>query len=364
MANIAKGKKALLAKLLNKLFYLGRKRKPVIALEACTAFHFEHFKPVLKYFAQHPDLEIVIFTPEKPDEGFEFSNISYFSSLENYPLYKSFDIFISTELNKIPYWLTCTSIYFGHGMGPKLNYVANEGLLSYDYVFSPSKPTSDIQTQYLGDSSVFQIGMPILDNREQNINLVDKFPIDKNKATIVYAPSWCMDIEKISNIEKILEHLSALTQFNIIISPHPMLLNPQRCNNKIYFKNIKLVSHMLFNKPDSGVTTLDIVKSSQIVLSDISSIMFEAMALGKKVCFDGNKAIYEFSEAIDIYNDLLKISPPPNWEDKNDQTICQLMSNDELFNAQQCYINNYLFNNGNAGKIFVEQTIRLLNSVK
>jgi hypothetical protein len=358
-----KGKKAFLAKLSNKLFYLGRKRKPVIALEAYTAFHFEHFKSVLKYFSYQNDIEVVVFTPEKQNISFEFDNITYYTSLEEYPLYKTIELFISTDLNKVPYWLNCHSVYFGHGMGPKLNYVANEGLLQYDYVFSPSKPTFDIQANFLGQSRVFQIGMPLLDDQKETLNLVENFPIDENKPTLLYAPSWCTNVEKISNINQILDYLSVLTQFNIIVSPHPLLFNPKRCNGKVYFSELKPAKHMLFNKPNSGISTLDIVKSSQIVLSDISSIMFEAMALGKKVCFDGNKKIYEFSEALSIYDDLIEICPPPNWDDDNDKTISQMMTNEKLFNEQQSYIQEYLFNNGQASQKFVERSIKLLHSI-
>ena len=354
-------KKSHAIKLVNFFYYLTKKRKKLIVLDACTAFHLEHFKNVINSISRNNIFDVIVITPNC-DDIINSKNICFYNSVEDIPLYRRADIYISTEFRDKPYWFDCPAVYFGHGIGPKLDYAGNKNLLKFDYVFSPCKPLFDIQVALMGKDKVFPVGLPILDEiKDRKKEIIADFKLDKNKPILVYAPSWCSDISKISNIHKILEFLNSKTQFNIIVSPHPLLFKPEKCSGKVLFKEAIRTKNIVMNRPNSKYTTLDLVNISAIVVSDISSILFEAMALDKKVIFDGNNEIYSYSKASHVFEQLIKVCPAPNWHNYEDRSLEYIMENDMLLTTRRCYINNYLFNNRQASQSFELELNKIFN---
>lgn len=355
------GKKTLLNNILSFFYNLFQKKKLLVVLEACTPFHLEHFRTIVIELSKKNNIDIAIVTPDDNGLG-NLNNVSFYQSMAHFPLYKKANIFISTELNKIPYWFDCPSVYFGHGMGAKLDYVANKGLLEYDYVYSPCRPTYDIQRQTLSKERVIQIGMPILDDKaSRKKEIIDTYNLDEQKPIIVYAPSWCNDITKVSDIALIIDFLSQKKQFSIIVSPHPSLFDAKRCAGKAIFSSDTNIPNININTSKSSFTTLDLIKASDIVISDISSILFEAMALRKKVVFDGNKALYDHCQALKIFELVNNVCPTPKWASKEDQTFEKINVNDSLANKRNMFIDNYLFNNGSATSAFIESINSIIN---
>jgi hypothetical protein len=355
-----KGKKAFLNSIYSSLVNLFIPYKPLIVLEACTPFHLEHFRNIIYQLSLSDQYYIAVITPDNKGMS-PLKNVSFYKTINDYPLYKMADVFISTEYNKIPFWFSCPSIYFGHGIGPKLDYVVNEGLLDYDFIFSPYRPAYELQTQALSKEKVIPVGLPILDNsssRQQEI--IDNYQLDACKPIIVYAPSWCNNISKVSDVKAIIAFLSTKKQFNIIMSPHPLLFEPNRCDGQVFFQKNSTFTDMHINLPKSKFTTLDLVKASDMVISDISSILFEAMALNKKVLFDGNKAIYEYSKALHIHEEVIQVCHTPCWDDLEDKTIENVIEFDDLHSQRERFINNYLFNNGNASTHFIQEVENIL----
>lgn len=345
-------KKSQAIKLISFFYYLTRKRKKLVVLDACTAFHLEHFKNVISSISHSNEFDVIVITPDF-DATVSSKNISFYHNAGDMPLYRRADIYISTEFRDKPYWFDCPAVYFGHGIGPKLDYAGNRNLLKFDFVFSPCKPLYDIQADLLAKDKVFPVGLPILDeikNREKEV--IADFKLDKDKPILVYAPSWCAETSKISNIAQILFFLNKKTQFNIIVSPHPLLFTPEKCSGKALFKENMKTENFIINSPESNYTTLDLVNISSIVVSDISSILFEAMALNKKVIFDGNKDLYYYSEASHIFEELIKVCPAPDWYNLEDLSLENIMVNDKLLTKRKCYIDSYLFNNSHASKAF------------
>lgn len=356
-----KGKKFFLAYILNFFHGIFTNKKPLIILDAPALFHFSHFENIINILAERDDIQVIVICPEINSLD-KKTSIIYYQDLNKIPLYIKPDLFISTELNRIPYWFNCTSVYFGHGMGPKLNYAANISLLEYNYIFSPCKPTYELQKQIITGQHLLPIGMPILDNKGSDKNKIIKhFNLNQDKPIVVYAPSWCIDINNISDIKKIITFLRTKTNdFNIIISAHPLLFKKERCNGKEILSTSKTIDGIFSNLPDSNLTTLELIKSSDIVISDISSILFEAMALKKNVLFDGNKAIYEYSKALHIYEEIIQICHTPCWDDLEDKTIENSIACDDLFSQRERFINNYLFNNGSASTHFIAEVQKIL----
>jgi CDP-Glycerol:Poly(glycerophosphate) glycerophosphotransferase len=359
--NFFRRKKALLVKVFSFLYRIGRKVNKLVVLEAPTKFHFEHFKNVLNEIARGGDLDVIVITPY--NEDLLKNNIKHFSSVNEIPLYLNADIYISTEFTEKPYWFDCPSVYFGHGIGPKFDYAINEKLFDFDYVFSSYQPLYDLQIKYLNAANVRPVGLPILDVIEdKTTQMIDYFNLDKGKPTLIYAPSWCANTSKISDIDTIIKALSQITQLNIIVSPHPLLLNPDRCSGRDIFSKWLIAANVRVNTVKSQLTTLDLVNASSIVVSDISSILFEAMALNKKVIFDGNRELYEYSKALHVFNDLLKVCLIPEWRNLNEvnSILCQRAG--EMNSKQLKFINRYLFNNGCASRVFAEQAHDIINT--
>jgi len=355
------GKKALVVKVVSFIYHIARRRNKLVVLEACTAFHFEHFKNVINCMINYGGIDVIVITPNK-NEVLPKKNVTFYSSINEIPLYQKADIYISTEFIEKPYWFECPSVYFGHGIGPKFDYAVNKNLLNFDYIFSSYKPLYDLQVSFLSDKKVLPIGLPILDAVEDKKTIITShFSLDPEKPILVYAPSWCADISKISNIHKILRFLSVQKNFNVIVSPHPLLFNPERCSGKDVFSRYLHDKSVKINTLDNHFTTLDLVNVSSIVISDISSILFEAMALNKKVIFDGNKRLYDYSQATHIYDELIKVCVVPEWENLNDKTITLIESYDELGGKRKKFINHYLFNNGRASEVFVREVNNIIN---
>lgn len=359
-----KGKKALLNSILSYFYSFFKTSKPLIVLEAYASFHLEHFETIIMQLSEGNEAYVAVISPNYKSIG-KFKNICFYQTIEKFPLYKKADIFISTELNNSPpFWFDCPLVYFGHGMGPKLNYVNNQGLFEYDYVFSPCMPTYEVQTKILNKEVVFPIGMPILDNgTSKKEKIIKALNLDRLKPILVYAPSWCSDISKISDIKTIVSFLKTKSQFNVIISPHPLLFQPERCSGEVIFTSQKTIEGIIINSPNSSFNTLELVKASSIVISDISSILFEAMALKKKVLIDGNRELYEYSEAMHIFDKLVKVCNIPDWSDINDQTIEDIQVFDDLFSHREKFINSYLFNRGIASETFID-TVNVILSMK
>jgi len=354
---LPKGKKALLNKLFAPIYHWFKGYRYTVVLDACTEFHFEHIKPVIQQLALHSDIEVIVITPSGVSPA---KNITFYKTIYDFPFFKTPDIFISTEFERKLPWFNCPSIYFGHGMGPKLNYQGSNKLEECDFVFSPCAPIYDTQLAYLPKDRVIPLGMPILDERtHQREEIFKHFDLDQKKPMIVYAPSWCIDITKISDINEISNFLANQNSFNVIISPHPNLFNPKRCNGNVYFADNQNTDFAT-NRPGGRFTSLDIVKAADIVISDISSILFEAIALEKVVLFDGNKDIYEYCEALNIYEQLINICYIPNWKNNADNSLIDLLSTDPLKSARAVFIEQYLFNNGKASNAFVAATLKIL----
>jgi hypothetical protein len=334
--------------------------KPLVILEAYTPFHLEHFKHVIHLLSEMDEYNIVVITPNCKGLN-ELKNVRAYKTINEYPIYKKADVFISTDYNKIPHWFSCPTIYFGHGIGPKLDYVARDELLAFDFVFSPYRPAYELQIQTLPKERVIPVGLPILEDKSsRQQEIIEFYQFDGNKPLIVYAPSWCSNITKISDIKTILALLSTKKQFNIVVSPHPLLFDKNRCKGEDFFKNNNKIDNLNINTPESQFTTLELVKACDIVISDISSILFEAMALKKNVLLDGNKTIYEHCNALKIYDEIIKFCPVPCWNNNEDLTIEHALELDTLCTQRELFINNYLFNSGDASKVFIQQLSEII----
>ena len=343
-------------KILSSLYSIINSRK-IIIFDACTSFHLKHFVLVINEFIEKNDFDIYVIG-EQGVVGLS-SKVNFIIDQSELPLHRKAVAFITTEYYRTIYWLSCPNIYFGHGMGPKLDYVGSDELRVFDYIFSPCKPIYDIQKKFLKkDAKIIKMGLPILEEEALSKNTITKdINIGSDNKTILYAPGWCSNIEMVSDISDIVSYLHRLattSKINIIISPHPLLFDRDRCSGKSFFDLVRDTENIYINEPDNAYSTLDLVRISDVIISDISSIMFEAMCLNKIVIFDGNRKIYEYSKSLFWYDLVSKFGDIPEWKNKMDNTVLNVLSHDKHAEARNKFINNYAYNISNSKDIFIK----------
>lgn len=347
-------KKNISHKITSTLYSIINKRK-VIIFDAYTNFHLKHFTIIINELIKKNDFDIYVIGEESSHRILPKA-VTLISNANKLPLHRKYIAFITTEVGRGVYWLDCPAIYFGHGIGPKLNYAASEMMKNFDYILSSCKPIHDIQKGIIQNKShLIKVGLPILEE-EPKPDLKNQLHLNANKKVILYAPSWCNNIDVISDIDKITQYLqifSKASDSTIIISPHPLLFIPERCSGKIFFESVEHDKNTYLNKPDSQYSTLDLVHISDVIISDISSILFESMILNKKVIFDGNKEIYSYSDALPWFYALTKVCLTPDWDNLSDKTLQKVFDNDILADKRILFINEYAFNIGHASEAFI-----------
>ena len=288
-------------------------------------------------------------------EGF---NAEYYKSTKHLPLHRKYSVFISTE-GVIPWKIKTKSVYFGHGIGPKLGHNSLDIFSLFDYCFCPCEPIFLAQNQI--NSNCKQVGLPILEEQTtvEKSTVIERFQLKKDLPTIVYAPSWHINRAAISDIGKISKKLKELNNFNLIISPHPHLLNPDYCGGKSFascFDGVKI-------NGGSEISSLDLIKSTaDIVVSDISSILYESLALGKRTVFDGNKELYTVSKAETVYNEMSKHVISCDWDADVNLQFESLYEDTELLSRQYAYIKTYIYNLNRSTQYCVDPIKDIVNT--
>jgi hypothetical protein len=365
LGNVPKSKKRFLNYFISNIYSLFNKRKAVL-FDAPYHFHLEHLVSVIIELSQRSDIDVFV----SGSKNFNLlpKSVKFITNGDKFPIHRKLSLFITTEFSRpTPYWIEFPTVYFGHGIGPKLNYAANKKLNKFDYIFSPCLPIYNEQRKLVKESSLVKVGLPILEDPEiDNCTIEQYFGLNSiNKRTILYAPSWANQIEIVSDIESIikyLERLAIVIKINIVISPHPMLFQPEKCSGLQFFKSVYKSDNVSINKPDSPISTLDLVKYADITISDISSILFEAMGMNKLVIFDGNRKLYESSGSIDLYDQILNICHVPEWESDNYSSILEALENDVLLEKRQLFISEYIFNLGAAKNVFINNVLKIIHS--
>ena len=108
-------------------------------------------------------------------------------------------------------------------------------------------------------------------NQKLKNNLRKRLGINNNKKTILYVPTWRdynyieeeFDLSYLLDLEKIQKLLG--NEFNIIFKNHPHM-------NNFKFNNVRIIDPI-------NIDTQDLLLISDYVISDYSSIVFDAMAI-------------------------------------------------------------------------------------
>lgn len=311
-----------------------------------SSFHINHIKEVISRFSEKKNSKVFLVCPVAFETS-HFHNVTCIvSSLNDIPKNMVIDVLVSSEIIRLPYYFCGKSIYFGHGIGPKINYQLKNNIGKFDYVFSPCKYFHDEFCKILPLNKVAPVGLPILD---QEVG-------EPSKKIILYAPSWCNDDDYISNIPGIVKKLGELDEYRIIVSLHPNLIR----DSLVSFDDLRsegaACEYLHETEFESSFETL---KFASLIVGDISSTIFEALAFNIPIVFDGNTEIYEYCQSTSILSYVKDCFY--DMDDISDNAkVDVIISDDKKGPQRQRFASEYLLNQGCATEIFIHELEALL----
>mgnify|MGYP003387660155 FL=1 len=291
----------------NTLNFLGLRPVRNVVFFAPVEFHLQHLMPVVKELQRDTSIKIFIVKTIDFSESNNIENVVVLERAEFEKMYwKIHDVVVTTELDFIPYWFgSGKRIGMFHGAGPKKGYLERMTGKEFDFIFSPGPFIHNLELTILNrlkktKTKVVPVGLPSVDLlvSSSNDRLGEK---SRNKPTVLYAPSWHWDPKMISMDEEILKGLYLLEQVHVVIRPHPNLLNPSRNGNVDWVRIINKYKSLDFvlsrNEPIN-----DLLIQADIIVGDISSVMYEFLVLDKPGILYVKEEVLEES----IYSEAIK----------------------------------------------------------
>ena len=145
---------------------------------------------------------------------------------------------------------------------------------NYDYVFTTSKNCISSMSKVFGcdESIIHSVPLPRIDLlkskryiKSKQSAIYKKYPNLKDKKNILYAPTFRVNEEQMEIALQELIELFDFNKYNLIIKLHPL--------SKIKYDNEKVIV-------DNEFSTVDMMTVSNTVISDYSSVIYEAGILG------------------------------------------------------------------------------------
>lgn len=145
---------------------------------------------------------------------------------------------------------------------------------NYDYVFTTSKNCISSMSKVFGcdESIIHSVPLPRIDLlkskryiKSKQSAIYKKYPTLKDKKNILYAPTFRVNEEQMEIALQELIELFDFNKYNLIIKLHPL--------SKIKYDNDQVIIAPEFS-------TVDMMTVSNTVISDYSSVIYEAGILG------------------------------------------------------------------------------------
>lgn len=300
--------------LFNSLRIFGIERKRKVLIYCSEPFHYHHIRPVVQRIQQ--DGKIAIFCLEHP--RFSRNNVSeelldrnlFISILR--ARFTNFDMTIFLAYGE-PVWLPCKGIvaFAPHGDGMKSNYTGNDSLKSFDIVFATGNSMYTLQSKHVKKGAIVEkIGFIVTDfSRSSAFGKLPNIPrkFDNDLPVVLYAPSWGKKPGAIMMTDSLLVTLASQKEFNVILRPHPYLLNPKVCHGKnwtgVFEKCIgtNFILDIDYSKPIQ-----DTMQFATVLLSDISSVIYEFLYLDRPIVVHVNDEILTAYEGKGAFSEIEK----------------------------------------------------------
>lgn len=149
---------------------------------------------------------------------------------------------------------------------------------NYDYIYTSSENCIDAFSQVFNYDKKYikNVPLPRMDLmkdkdyiKSNKKSIYKTYPILENKKNIIYAPTFRKNSDEITHINELCKSID-YKKYNLVIKLHP-LSNIQINNDKVIV--------------DKHYSTLEMLSIADFVISDYSSIIYEAGVMNKKLIF-------------------------------------------------------------------------------
>ena len=251
-------------------------------------YYFPHFLPISKVFTRKGQQVTYILSDKQNSENMELiakeNNVNYLFGVDYLFDNKADAIFFANPFERAKE-IKATTLFLEHGIGAKSTtffssiqyfdvYIA-EGIQKYNRV-------KDLYPEY--EEKLAMVGFSKFDeiinfSDEDKEELFNKYGLEKNKKTILYAPTFFP-----SSIEKMADNFpSQFKEYNIWIKPHYLTYERKKYQNQLKkFKQWAKYDNCTI-LPLSEYNLVPFLATSDIMISDESSAMFEFASLNKPV---------------------------------------------------------------------------------
>ena len=355
--NMLDKKRILVKKVLRNIrSYLPFANKKVhIIFEAEVKFHYFHLEPIVKKIVKDSRYKVTIIKWTEFEDNDRIPGVTYksFNSFWH-DWFNLYDILLTTELERRPAWFVDgIAICMFHGAGAKMAYFKKPELNDYDVIFSVGQMTYDAQIKYVADTvTVEPVGLPVSDE----LLASEKFPIPKgitlnsSMPTLLYAPSWAYDAKNVSMDDDILNELSKIKNYNIVIRPHPNLLKPSSCSGydwNIIIDKLKANGIQISYSIDHSV--YELLPHVDLLMGDISSVTFEFLIFNRPIILYMKEGVLEAYDAKEFTDPMLSATTRLLNASDLDKTLKNIKNEDEkLIACRTDLLNSMLFNIGSA----------------
>jgi len=252
-------------------------------------YYYPHFLPIGNYFSKMGHDVKYILSKKQNSKNMqtiaEKNSLNYSFDLENL-LKKDIDVVFFANNSELFSKITALKVLLEHGIGTKFLESFYSAIKNIDiYLIEGNyqyKKMLERYPQY--QSKLTPVGFSKFDEiinfqeSEKEI-LFQKYNLDKNKKTILYAPTFFP-----SSIEKMKDDFPAeFLDCNILIKPHYLTYERKKYKNQLkkFSKWQKYENCILL--PLDEYNLVPFLAISDIMISDESSAMFEFAALNKPV---------------------------------------------------------------------------------
>ncbi len=296
--------------------YSALPRRRHVVFDGPSDYHYYHVAPLVRQLAAEGRVDITVAVHDGLRKELEVPGVRYVRELRP-PVVRHYDLFISTDFDSDPWWLPefgGQSAFIGHGVGPKVSYYATERLSCYDAMFCPGPTIYAAQSRYARRGArVYKAGLPITDELARNgyrPSLARRF-FAEDKPVLLYAPTWSRDPATLPMDEAILTSLAELPDFNVVIRPHPLLLQPAVCGGKDWgrlFREIAGRGVLIHAGP--GTSVYDLLPLASVLLADMSSVVFEFLLLDRPILLYIGDRIFHENAAAEFIPMIRKATTP------------------------------------------------------
>ena len=251
-------------------------------------YYFPHFIPISKLFMARGDKVIYILSSKQNSKNMEFiakeNKFNYIFGEDNLFEQKVDIIFFANPYDRAKE-LDAITIFLEHGIGAKstsffssieyFDIYITEGIQKYNRV-RDLYPEHEEKLALVGFSKFDEI---VNFTEEQKEILFKKYGLDKSKKTILYAPTFFP-----SSIEKMADDFpSEFKEYNIWLKPHYLTYERKKYNNHLKKFKIWEAYENCTLLPLSEYNLVPFLATSDVMISDESSAMFEFASLNKPV---------------------------------------------------------------------------------